>query len=255
MFKLVVASIFKNESHILEEWLDHYITRGVEHFYLVNDFSTDDYLSVLKKEKYDHLVTLYDNDIVHNMVGRQVEICNKYFKSKMKLCTWMAIIDLDEFLYSPTQMNLPNVLKKYSKYSQITVDWLNFGSNGHIIQPDNVVKSFTKRAVFDKKQTYYSFKSIILSKKFKNFNVHMHGVDGNGIHLHFDENKLPDLIINHYSIQSQEFFVNVKGKRGDVNNWFNNNGLLRNLEYFQRYDTNDIEDLHLVNQNEKNKLT
>jgi hypothetical protein len=66
-------------------------------------------------------------------------------------------------------MNLPKVLKKYSKYSQITVDWLNFGSNGHIIQPANVVESFTKRAVFDKKQSYYSFKSIILSKKFKNF--------------------------------------------------------------------------------------
>ena len=31
---LSVLSVFKNESHILEEWLNHYINEGVEHFYL-----------------------------------------------------------------------------------------------------------------------------------------------------------------------------------------------------------------------------
>ena len=35
MYNFCVCAVFKNESHILEEWLLHYIYRGTEHFYLV----------------------------------------------------------------------------------------------------------------------------------------------------------------------------------------------------------------------------
>ena len=32
-----IVAIFKNESHILEEWIQHYIKEGVQHFYLINN--------------------------------------------------------------------------------------------------------------------------------------------------------------------------------------------------------------------------
>ena len=48
MFKLSVGAMFKNESLIIKEWLDHYIYNGVEHFYLVDDNSDDNYLSIIQ---------------------------------------------------------------------------------------------------------------------------------------------------------------------------------------------------------------
>lgn len=47
MHNFVICSVFKNEAHILEEWIQHYKKRDVCHIYLVNDFSTDDYLPIV----------------------------------------------------------------------------------------------------------------------------------------------------------------------------------------------------------------
>ena len=44
MYKLSVGSIFKNESQGIKEWIEHYLNHGVEHFYLINDNSNDNYL-------------------------------------------------------------------------------------------------------------------------------------------------------------------------------------------------------------------
>ena len=38
---LCVVSMFKNESHILKEWLDHYINEGVEYFFMIDNGSND----------------------------------------------------------------------------------------------------------------------------------------------------------------------------------------------------------------------
>ena len=48
MYKLSVGALFKNEASILKEWIEHYLHHGVEHFYLINDNSTDNFLDVLQ---------------------------------------------------------------------------------------------------------------------------------------------------------------------------------------------------------------
>ena len=42
-FFLVVVGIFKNEADILPEWLEHHLWQGVEHFFLIDNNSTDDW--------------------------------------------------------------------------------------------------------------------------------------------------------------------------------------------------------------------
>ena len=34
---LSVLGIFKNEAHIFAEWIEHYLTEGVDHFFLVDN--------------------------------------------------------------------------------------------------------------------------------------------------------------------------------------------------------------------------
>ena len=42
-----IISMFKNERGIMKEWLDHHIGHGVDHFYLIDDGSTDGIMDVL----------------------------------------------------------------------------------------------------------------------------------------------------------------------------------------------------------------
>ena len=90
MHNLCVFSQFKNEGHVLEEWLLHYIHRGVDHFYLINDGSTDNYMTIV--DKYSKYITLIQNEITTKNVGRQILIYETYFRKHLKDTKWVYII-------------------------------------------------------------------------------------------------------------------------------------------------------------------
>jgi hypothetical protein len=74
------------------------------------------------------------------------------------------------------------------------------------------------------------------------------------IYLKYNETSVPELIINHYCIQSLDFFLKVKSTRGDCDNWFDHKKLFRDTAYFNGYDINDIYDDRLFKQKNKFKL-
>jgi glycosyltransferase involved in cell wall biosynthesis len=239
VYTFVIAAVFKNEGHILKEWIEHYLRWGAEHFYLVNDFSTDNYLEIL--DLYQDKVTLFHNDIVTKESGRQPMIYNRYFKDIPS--EWVAILDLDEFMYSQTHKDIKTFLNE-QKENQIKADWLHFGSSKFIEQPESVVNSFTFRAKFDTTKPYYSYKTMYRTKELTGFGVHGHRVNGKTYHAPHNE-----LVINHYPLQSFNFFMKVKTTRGDVNNWFDQTGRKRDLHYFKQQDINEIEDTTLMKLN------
>ena len=57
---LSTIAIFKNEEDILDEWIRHHLWQGVEHFYLINNGSTDNYLEILQPYIDSQKVTLYN---------------------------------------------------------------------------------------------------------------------------------------------------------------------------------------------------
>jgi len=62
----------------------------------------------------------------------------------------------------------------------------------------------------------------------------------------------PPLLLNHYSIQSLDFFLRNKGTRGDSNGYYAVSD--RNMAWFQTCDINEVEDLRLAEQNRKHGL-
>ena len=48
MFYFTIGAVFKNEAHIMKEWIDHYLFHGVDHIYLINDNSNDKFLDILQ---------------------------------------------------------------------------------------------------------------------------------------------------------------------------------------------------------------
>ena len=242
-YYLVIGASFKNEAHILDEWVKHYKLHGIDHIYLINDGSDDNYLQILEPYINTGYVTLFNNTLEINNYPRQKYVYEEYFKKELPKSKWWAVIDLDEFLYSPNEIDLKKVVQKYEdKGNQLFVHWRMFGSSGHIEQPDLVIRNFTKC----KSKLENQGKTIFKSDKFKEFNVHEHVVDGNLIWTN-------DLIINHYAIQSWKFFERVKMTRGDINKYAESVGIIRDKAYFDNFDYNEIDDFALSIQNKNIK--
>lgn len=252
-YHLSIGSIFKNESHILNEWIDYYILMGVDHFYLVNNNSRDNFLE--KVEKYRSIVSLYND----NRNYSQIEIYNELILPIAKQETkWLLIIDFDEFVFNPNGLRFKDILMNYDDFGGVGVPWIFFGSNGYIKQPSNVIQSFTTRK-------YYNKGILVNVKNFYNIRyinkLYIHHADindnilvscknrqiiENGQELVCENDiikKRYDFLINHYAIQSLDFFTNIKMTRGDILN--PKLDKLRDNNYFKMYDTNDIVDTTL----------
>ena len=97
MYYLAILTCFKNEGHILKEWIEHYKFRGVDHIYMINDFSTDNYQDILKSYINDGYITLYNSQLVTNQPGRQPKLYERYFSNIIQESEWFFVLDLDEF--------------------------------------------------------------------------------------------------------------------------------------------------------------
>jgi hypothetical protein len=59
---------------------------------------------------------------------------------------WIAFIDLDEFLFSPTIQPLPEVLADYEQHPGVVANWAMFGTAGHLTKPAGLtIECFDRR--------------------------------------------------------------------------------------------------------------
>ena len=250
--ELCIVAIFKNEGHALKEWIDHYLREGVDHFFLVDNGSTDGY----DLKGYEEKVEVWINNKKH----AQVELTNHYLE-KAKKYDWVLVVDLDEFMYARKGFK---TIKEYlrtipSNVHEIQVPWKLFGSSGHVKQPKSIIQGFTKRKkypdVFNSyNMVYVETKSIVRGSALKHIDMHVHTntqkqlSNGKTLDTTFQtihEKLLKDscLHLNHYRIQSWDWYSKVKMTRGDALGKTGDNK--RDKKYFKYYDTNDIVDTEL----------
>jgi hypothetical protein len=248
MYKLSVGTIFKNEEHIIKEWIEHYLYHGVEHFYLIDDNSDDNSVLILRPYIEKGYVTLFQEKCDY-FLGRQMHLYNKCIYPHYKQSEWLLIVDMDEFVWSPININLCETLKIFfdMDIGQIQINHTLYGSNGHIKQPNSVVENFTRRSYDEPTSTITNYKYFVNSRyEFTHFAVHsaFFKEKENETNGKFQIYGPSYFIMNHYSCQSREFWQNIKCTRGDSDNYYT-----RKMEHFEGYDRNDVEDLRLLEQN------
>jgi glycosyltransferase involved in cell wall biosynthesis len=143
---------------------------GVQHFYLIDNGSDDNYLPKIVKYINQGIITLN----IDNKRHAQVELYNKYYLNKCKENSkWVMVVDLDEFVYSRNGYNtIREYLSSVKNVSQIVIPWKMFGSNGHITQPDSVIKNFTKRDNIPNEGSIINGKCITKCKYLKQLHQH-----------------------------------------------------------------------------------
>lgn len=134
-FNLSVAAIFRNEAPYLREWLEFHKLVGVQHFYLYNNDSSDAPGDVLGEYLIDGTVDL----MAWPGPVAQRSAYESALSQHRGETDWLAFIDLDEYLFSPTGAPLPVVLESYADHPGVVANWCVFGPGPHEVQPPGPV--------------------------------------------------------------------------------------------------------------------
>ena len=236
-----VAALFKNEAHALREWCQHYIDEKVNHIFLIDNGSTDDYLKEIKPFIATGKVTLltdstpYDQDAIY---FRQLTMY-------LPVVKWMAILDLDEFLYARNGTIGSYLHSLGDDVGAIRLGWKQYGSSGLTTQPESIIHSFIQRAPFTNDNI--NIKSIFRCRAAVHLQMHATTIAhqyqdvlpyqpprSRGSEKGEDTLRQHQLHLNHYQLQSKDWFMRVKSTRGSATNPEENK--LRDENYFDVSD-------------------
>ena len=133
-----VANIGKFENRYASEFIKHYLSLGVEKFYLMDDntLSSEKLIDVLNDYVNKNIVEIFDNRGKKMGMMDFYEYILKYAKYK---CKWILYYDYDEHLeFVDKNMTIKKYLSRkiFDKCDVIKIHWLMYYDNG-LIKYDN----------------------------------------------------------------------------------------------------------------------
>ncbi len=238
-YYISVCAIFKNEAKFIKEWIEYNKIVGVEHFYLYNNFSTDNYKDVLSSYIDDGTVTIIEWPKEQGQVSAYVDCMSEYSHES----SWIAFLDLDEYIVPINEVHIGRWLKPFEKYPAIHIYWKMFGTSGLIqADPDKLVcEQYTScwEVNHDTKTIFNTSYSIANPNDIHSFGTNLcghfvPGIDEKkvfrsfGLYNNVNNNTIQ---INHYWSKSYFDYLEKKS-RGDA--YFASNP--RNTEYFYYHE-------------------
>jgi hypothetical protein len=209
---LAIAAIYRNEAAYLREWIEFHRLVGVERFFLYNNESTDDHMDVLGPYIADGTVAWED----FPGFPPQLRCYQHCIDTHRHDARWIAFIDLDEFLFSPTSRPVPEILRGYEEHPGVAVNCLQFGTSGHQTPPAGlVVENYTRRLGLERPRSRI-VKSIVDPERAVKVGSNAHhfvyrdggtAVDERRRPVRSEASETPSielLRINHYFTRSQE---------------------------------------------------
>jgi hypothetical protein len=266
-YELAITTMFRNEAPYLKEWIDYHSMSGVEHFWLYNDKSTDNWQEVLQPYIEQGIVEViyWPTPIGSPWTINQMEAFKNGINLAKGKTKWLAIIDTDEFLLPMRDRNIPEYLNNhFSNASAVYVNWRNFGTGGVYVplgepiltrltacslptHSDNSIgKSIVRPESVDLINVWYPHHFPLKpSATYVNGNLQM--MPFSGIDLKTDGNHYDQYIrINHYVLRDEGFYQNVRLAK--VNQGFGNKNLL--LEHYVSFsETQDYSIIDFINKN------
>lgn len=226
-FDVALVAIFQDEASFLREWIEFHKQVGVQHFYLYNNNSTDNYQEVLSEYVKTGLVDLIEwpsvNNSWHNFCYKIQP--NAYWDAAQRalgVAKWLVIIDTDEFLFPVQERTITNCLKKHFKNAVgVYVNWQLYGTSGVFAVAKNelMIEKLTMKA-----PTNYSRNSnckTIVRPEYISRCTNPHYVEYKRGYGHVLANgsspkkSIPGIYIdkiriNHYWTRDEKFFYNEK---------------------------------------------
>ena len=246
MMHLAVCAIFRNEAPYLREWIEFHRLVGVQRFHLYQNRSDDDYASVLQPYVNEGLVELTEWP---RQPPCQLEAYRDFISRYSGKPWWVAFIDCDEFLFSPSCATVSEALEMIARpeWGAVGVNWMCFGASGQDAPaPGLVTERFTVRPA-DNFPPNRHIKSIVRMERIESTCRNPHhfkvrggtfGESGQEITGAFSSAPHHSLLrIHHYHTKSRQEYLN-RIARGNADGAPN-----RSPAEFDGYQAPEIEDL------------
>lgn len=233
-YELSITAIFQNEAPYLKEWIEYHRMVGVEHFWLYNDGSTDNWAEVLAPYISQGVVEVMDwaSPDTASFIKYQLMSYKDALNKAKGVSKWLALIDVDEFILPAEESTITACLEKnFSQAAGIYVNWHMFGTGGVYLK-EGQSQLFRLTACSKKYHPMNSVgKSIVRPdcvQLDEVWNCHhfvmqpnKHYCDGDGQQLSFVnlDLKLDGTVhnkfirINHYRMRDENFFKSVRLER------------------------------------------
>lgn len=243
---IAVCVIVKNEADSILEWGVYHHLIGFDALIVFDDSSTDE--TVNKVNQIQQLCEVIQRP--YSRAGNsQMTQYNRVCQEFGERFDWIAFIDADEFIYSPKNQSIKEMLEQNSQASAVVLPWLCYGSSGHIEKPNGLVlESYLHHSKYDFSPNKH-VKSIVRPSKVERcYNPHSFILKGEtvlpkGERVNWSDtlgitgstNDYSDWRVNHYFTKSKSHWQE-RMARGQLSH------LVRTENQFERNDKNDIRD-------------
>lgn len=247
-YDVAVASIFQNEAPYLREWIEYHRMIGVQHFLLVNDRSTDNFVDVLRPYVDAGEVDLQTGPCPKRWQRRgwpkyQCVLLQTFCERLRGVCRWLALIDVDEFIVPSETNSLVGFLSDYEDCGGVYVRWEPFGTSyvERLLEKDLLTERMYLKWKWIKGHDMLG-KSIVKPHRVLQPNIHRCAllpgyeyVDSNpGM-----ESESPPIKLHHYWSRDEHFLLNEKLPRtARIKGWKLDE---EKIEFF-RHLFNDVPD-------------
>lgn len=246
-YQLAIAAIFRNDAPYLREWIEFHKLVGVDHFWLYNHNSNDDYREVLEPYIREGVVELIEwsspaddwNGFCFGVQPAAYRDAIKRAAKRKSRTKWLAIIDSDEFLFPVKEMNLVETLENYYKdCSGVCVNWQVYGTSGVAAVPPDMlmIEVLLYKAPQEAPRNRY-YKSIVRPMRVRwcgnpHFCEYQPGywhVNAKGERFTMDNKGVyvDRIRINHYWTRDEHYMYTFKVPR--YQHWNNANGVIEAL--------------------------
>lgn len=147
-YDIAICGIFWNEARFMKEWIEFHKLVGVQHFYLYNNSSSDNFKIILSpyikngevelidwnyRDNNKHADNIFDDDTDTGTTRLGTTFQTDAYNDALIRCRgktkWIAFLDLDEFLFPVQTMTLQEILHSYESFGGVTANWVCFGTS------------------------------------------------------------------------------------------------------------------------------
>lgn len=237
--RLGVLAIMKNEARNIDEWIEHYLWQGVDRIYLIDNGSTDATQEKLRPWLAGGRVCCLTLPRPH-FQWQHYRTAIRRFGIRRE-CRWLMVADLDEFWFCRDGRTVAEALDGFANFDVIYTNWTIFGSAGHKHHPASLRREIRLRQ--PGLAAHENTKWILRTRSLRRAgDVGIHKVRRACSSRTISDNATFQL--NHYMIQSEEYFRDVKMTRGDAAG--SRGDRLRDMAYFHRIDSACTEEDRLL---------
>jgi hypothetical protein len=209
----------------IAEWIAHHILLGFDKVFVFDHLSKEPINTKIK--------TNFDNKLIIKNVSGTGSIKIRLMKEAVAIArannvSWILYLDADEFLLLKNGIkNVKDLLKNFPYADSIGINWLFFGSSGHVTQPKGLItENFIKSEIrLDKHVKTFVRPSTVTDVINPHFYLitspsRSYAVTGTKMNVGpFNYQPLPFIktpaYIAHYYIQSEQEYCRRKGRNAD----------------------------------------